>query len=538
MKRLVWWLALLLVACQPPQHWQEVVNLPTPLPRGGTLVVAVDEELSVFQPWNLQNRAAEVAASLMHAGLTRLDVRGQPQPELAETWQVDATGLVVTVTLRADLRWSDGQSLTANDVVYTYQALADAALETPLGRELALIREVVSTSPTVVEFRLRQPYSPILTLWALPILPRHVLANQSVGMVNLRTLSVGSGPFVLNQIADSGDWQLVANEHYYRGQPLFDGITLQLNQSPESLQSLTVSDHAYVIDTQHEVPGEGLIRTSYPLNSVLTVAFNMRSGRALNTLPLRHELIRIAEMDGDFVQTHLQYMSVRQIALPGNWLEVPELNTASLALDEQLAQQGWLYDSATQQLMRDGEPLRLTMIVQAENVAHQELAQFLVAKWQSVGIEVVLESLARTTYLERLTPPYAYDVALVEWAHGRTNAEYADTLLYDASAYWLFASDEINAGFPNTHGSLNIVGMDDDNYDMLYQSALATYDVVGRLNAERSASIRIDDVAPYYFVGRAQRTVIRSPRLAALQELPTFATPWYLATIDSWYVRP
>lgn len=538
MKRLVWWLALLLVACQPPQNWQEIVNLPTPLPRGGVLTYALDEDLAVFQPWSLQNRAAEVVASLTQSGLTRLDVRGQPQPELAESWQVDQTGTVVTVTLRNELLWSDGQSLSANDVVYSYQALIALNLQTPLGRELTVIREVVSTSPTIVEFRLHQPYSPVLTLWALPILPRHVLAEQALDAVNLRTLTVGAGPFVMSQIAENGEWQLVANQNYHRGQPLFDGVNVRLNQSSDALAVLQASDEPFVIDTIQQVTGNEALQSSYPLNTLLSVAFNMRAEKAMNSLPLRHELIRLAELDGHFVQTQTQLLSVRQVTMPGNWLEVPELNAPKTAINEQLAQQGWQYDSTTQQLVRNGEPLRLTMVVQSENPQHDALAQFLTEKWQKVGIEITRVDVTRQQYLERLITPYDFDVAIVEWAQGRSDARYADTLLYDPTAYWLFASDEMNTGMPDTRGSLNVVGMNDEGYDMLYKSALATYDMVGRLNAERNASIRISDVAPYYFVARQQRNVIRSARLASINELPTFTTPWYLSTIDVWYRLP
>lgn len=538
MKRLVWWLTLLLVACQPPQHWQEIVNLPTPLPRGGVLTYALDEDLGVFQPWNLQNRATEVATALTQAGLTRLDVRGQPQAELAESWQADQSGTVVTVTLRAELRWSDGQSLTANDVVYTYQALGALALESPLGRELERIREVVSISPTVIEFRLREPYAPLLTLWALPILPRHVLLDQPLADVNLRTLMVGAGPFALQQIEENGDWSLVANQYYHRGVPLFDGVRLATNQSSSQLAAIQTSDEPFVIDTNQIIDTTNQLVAEYPQNSVLAVAFNMRRDRVLTSLPLRHELIRLAERDEHFAKTDESLQAVRQLTLGGNWLEVPELNTPNVALDDQLAQQGWAYDDETQYLRKNGAPLKISLVVQADNQLHQKLAQFLMKQWQRAGIEITLDSLTRQAYLARMIAPYDYDVAVVEWAHGRSSAEYADTLFYDPTAYWLFASAELNRSMPDTYGSLNIVGMSDEGYDMLAKSALATYDVVGRLNAERSASIRINDLAPYYYVARTQRLVVRSPKIASIQELPTFATPWYMANIDMWYQLP
>lgn len=538
MKRLVWWLALLLVACQPPQHWQEIVNLPTPLPRGGTLTYALDENLDVFQPWALHNRAAEVAASLTQAGLTRLDVRGQPQPELADSWQIDASGTVVTATLRADLHWSDGQNLTASDVVYTYQTLQSLDLQTPLGRELDIITNVRSASPTEVEFQLQRAYSPLLSLWALPILPEHVLTTQPLADINLRNLKVGAGPFVLATIRENGDWQLQANQQYHRGVPLFDTVELVLNQNVTALQTLMTMDQPYVIDTAQTINTKDYLATAYPQNSVLSVAFNMRDAHPLSSLPLRHELIRLAERDDHFVDSMPTMTAVHQLTLAGNWLEVPELNTNTTILDEQLAQQGWQYDEVSKHLLRNGNPLRITLIVQSDRLSHQTLALFLVDKWQHAGIEVDVRMLNRTEYLARLTAPYDYDVAIVEWAHGRSSADYADTLFYDPSAYWLFAGAELNNGMPNTYGSLNIVGMSDENYDMLANSALATYEMVGRLNAERSAAIRIGDVAPYYFVARAQRTVIRSARIAAIDELPMFTTPWYVSTLHTWYQLP
>ncbi len=538
MKRLLIVICLFLAACQPPNTWQEVVNLPTPLPRGGTLTYALDENLDVFQPWNIHNRAAEVAVALTQSGLTRLDGRGQPQPELAKSWQADETGMILTVTLHDDLRWSDGVSLTSDDVVYTYQSLIALELDSSIGRELELIRDVISKSPTVLEFRLREPYSPIISLWALPILPRHVLADQPLGSVNLRALTVGAGPFVQSEITASGDWQLRANEHYHRGQPLFDAVLIRLNQTPASLGQLVTSGAPYIIDTMHELTQNNLIINKYPLNSILTVAFNMRDSRELRILPLRHELIRIAESAGSFDGLGAQQKLVRQLTLPGHWLEVPELNSHAIALDDQLAQQGWTYNADTKKLERAGEPLQIMLLVQSEQSTHGALAAKLVAAWEQAGIQVTQKAVQRSEYLEHLIPPYEFDVAVVEWAHGRSNGAFADTLFYDPDASWLFASDALSRGMPDTRGSLNIVGMDDEGYDMLAKSSRATYDAVGRLNAERNASIRIHDVAPYYFGSRSQRYVIRSANVASASVLPTFDTPWYFASIESWYTLP
>lgn len=56
----------------------------------------------------------------MYEGLTRMDDKNQPQPALAESWEVSADGTVYTFKLREGITWSDGTAITANDFVYSW----------------------------------------------------------------------------------------------------------------------------------------------------------------------------------------------------------------------------------------------------------------------------------------------------------------------------------------------------------------------------------------------------------------------------------
>ena len=77
------------------------------------------------------------AGPLVFAGLTRLDDAGVPFPDLAETWTISQDGLTYTFVLRNGLVWHDGASLTADDVVFTYELLRNEELRRP--PELAAI---------------------------------------------------------------------------------------------------------------------------------------------------------------------------------------------------------------------------------------------------------------------------------------------------------------------------------------------------------------------------------------------------------------
>ena len=56
-------------------------------------------------------------------GLYRLDANDTPVPDLAETTEVSDDGCTYTMTLRQDAKWSNGEPVTANDFVFSYQTI-------------------------------------------------------------------------------------------------------------------------------------------------------------------------------------------------------------------------------------------------------------------------------------------------------------------------------------------------------------------------------------------------------------------------------
>ena len=56
-------------------------------------------------------------------GLYKLDENDTPQPDLAETTEVSDDGCTYTMTLRQDAKWTNGEPVTANDFVFSYQTI-------------------------------------------------------------------------------------------------------------------------------------------------------------------------------------------------------------------------------------------------------------------------------------------------------------------------------------------------------------------------------------------------------------------------------
>src|SRR5918911_2714319 len=154
---------------------------PQPARRGGTFVEAMIGSPRYVNPLLASSETDLDLTHLVFSGLTRIDDRGNIVPDLASGWQVSPDARTYTFTLRPDLRWHDGQSLTAEDVVFTLDLVrdkdfpGDPALAAPW-------RDVRVDAPTqqTVRFTLPAPDASFMQLTTLGVLPRHLWSDVKV----------------------------------------------------------------------------------------------------------------------------------------------------------------------------------------------------------------------------------------------------------------------------------------------------------------------------------------------------------------------
>src|SRR6059036_618269 len=93
---------------------------------GGRLVMAVFGEPKTFNPVTANESSSTDIIDALFAGLVKTDYKTFEQsPALAESWKVADDKKTWAFKLRKGLRWSDGQPLTAHDVVFTWQVIYD-----------------------------------------------------------------------------------------------------------------------------------------------------------------------------------------------------------------------------------------------------------------------------------------------------------------------------------------------------------------------------------------------------------------------------
>ena len=170
----------------------------SPPARGGTLVVAIVADPGHLNPAITTNGATHAAAELLYNGLLARNERGEPVPELAESWQVEQGGAVYRFRLREGVRWHDGAPFTAADVKFTFEEVLlklHARTRASMG---AVLAGIDAPDDRTVVFRFKLPYAPLLAqldATEAPILARHVYQGGDPQTNPANVNPIGTGPF-------------------------------------------------------------------------------------------------------------------------------------------------------------------------------------------------------------------------------------------------------------------------------------------------------------------------------------------------------
>ncbi len=165
---------------------------------GGTAVVCGPAQPASLDPFVSPDQLSSDLRLLLYTPLVLYDGT-EFRPYLASSWKWDDERRRLTLTIRDDVTWHDGQRLTAADVAWTLRAATDTAYGYWGSADLAGVDSIAAPDTTTVTVTFRSPFiAGVEPLAALPILPRHLLDTippQRLARAAYNRNPVGSGPF-------------------------------------------------------------------------------------------------------------------------------------------------------------------------------------------------------------------------------------------------------------------------------------------------------------------------------------------------------
>lgn len=427
--------------------------------------------------------AGELLSNLF-SGLVQFDEQLGIVPDLAETWEVSEDGLEYTFHLRSGLTFHNGDPLTANDLVYTYERTTDPDFASAHANKLGLVTEFTAPDETTIHLVQSAPYAPFLGTACSrgpgrALLPISQRAVEEMGDEKFGQAPIGCGPFMIDPdtVEVGGGFEMLAFDGWYGGRPPLDKVIVQLVAEPSTLVSALEAGDVDMVDI---VPLIGLEQLS--ANDQLTIVeaagtnwigLSMNQNRTpWENLDARMAVAKAIDRD-DLIKKAFfgrSTPSVGPIAPAFGWVYLPP--------DEVDNPQAFDLDSAKELAASAGlDGLKVGLIGTA---ADQRVTETIRGQLAEIGLDIEIEQMQTNAYDER-----------------RTSGDYDMTIL--GSVVDVDPDDNV-WNFFHSEGPFNFYGYNNPDADALLDGQRETSDQDERTQMLRDLQALVSKEAVYAFL--------------------------------------
>lgn len=376
----------------------------------------------------------------MYENLVQNDAEdGSPTKGLADSWDTEDDGATWIYTLQDDLKWSDGEPITADDVVYTYTQMMEVPeLAVANGNLVSNFESVEARDDKTVAIHLKgaQASNPGLEI---PVVPKHVweAVEDPAEFMNDSEV-VGSGPYLLESYEPNQQITLKSNPNFWRGEPAVDRIQyVYYTNSDAQVQALRSGEVDFVTGlspTQYQAlegadgitthSGEGRRYHSFSLNVGMTTRDGEPFGSGHEALKDREvrQALRLGTDTEALLTNVLDGLGVQATSfIPASFSRwaLPEDDPALVTYDPEAAEQklddaGWVVGSDGIR-EKDGTTLELRLLVDADDLVEQSIAEYFVPWMEEIGVKINVESTDVDTVSARAITG-DYDIYFSGWS--------------------------------------------------------------------------------------------------------------------------
>ena len=471
-------------------------------------------------------------------------------PRLATRWEISPDGLTMRFFLRRDVTFSDGEPMTADDVVWTFNWIKNPAVAAARQRSyLEKLKEVKKIDDYTVEFVFSEFYFQNFDYVAggdVNVLPKHFYSRFSPDEFNERTgLLMGTGPY---RMASPDAWtpgqpiELFRNDRYWGPPGTFDRILFR--EVEEDAAEMVVFGNQE-IDHIHAQPEPYHQMTKDP--RILAIS-NHYSYPSVFTGYRYCAWNQVARKDGKEVKTHFADKRVRQamtmlidrqrivdeIAFGLGTVATGPFATFSPQYAKDV--QAWPHDPERAKALlkeagyadrngdgviesADGTPFRFKVMFMGTTVAWQKIALFMKDGLARAGIVVEPEPVDWPVLLRRMQQG-DFEAVCLAWSG-----------VVETDPYQIFHSSQIKDAGDNRTGYVN------PELDKLIDKARTTVDKGERMKMWNQVHHILHEDQPYTFLFNRNELRVVNKRITNIEpsklglnyeHLNGGVIPWYV----------
>jgi peptide/nickel transport system substrate-binding protein len=429
---------------------------------GGALVLSTTSDPKSFNPIVAKENSTSTILAPVFEGLTTTDAFDlRVKPNLAERWESSPDSLVWTFHLRPDLRWSDGEPLTADDVIFTFSDLIFNDAVPNSARDIFTINgkplKVEKIDGQTVRFTLPGKFAPFLRSLGQEILPKHKLAaavaagkfNFSWGIDTSVKEIVGTGPYRITYYLPGQKVVYEPNPYYWKKGadgdrlPYIAKVIYLIVPSADvellkfmegSLDAYSVRGMDYPLLKPLEAKGNFRIYDLGPDMGASFVVFNQNPGADPKTgkaFVAPHKLKWFQDVRFRRAVAHV-IDKRRIIEIVKNGLGYPQYSPESPSVGFFYCEDVRKYDYDLEQaraLLKemgfadknnngvledpDGHPLEFNLYTNADNNERVDISGIIRHDLEAVGMKVNLQLVEFNTLVSKLTSTYDWEVMVM-----------------------------------------------------------------------------------------------------------------------------
>jgi len=470
----------------------------------------------VSEPTSLDPALADEAVGInidryLFDGLVRYDSKtGDVKPGMAEKWDVSDDATVFTFHLRKGARFSNGREVKAQDFVYSWtRALLP---ETKSGMAMTILEPVKGAAPVAdgavrtlegaeaiddytLKVTLEFPLAEFVTFLGHPVcspVPQEEVEKPGSSFAQQ---PVGNGPFKLREYKPNEQVVLDRNPDYYGDQAKMNEVTVKI--IPSAATAVAELKAGNVDAVKSVPPGEtaslkndsSVKLYSGVVNSLDFVGFNLTMDPWMNGIPLRQALNWAVDRP-----------TIADKVLQGQAIAADGIIPKSMP-GHQFEAMPYSYDPVNAKALLDdagfagGKGLPPLKLSYRNEGAAPDIAQAIQANLKDIGVNVELEGIESTTFLDKMIAG-ELSLFVVQWQ--------ADYNSPDTFLYTLFKSDQPQ----------NVFHYAEPRTDALLDQARSTLNKIDRMKAYMDAERQILTDAPLIPVVFGQDQLAYSPQVS------------------------
>lgn len=366
---------------------------------------------------------------LVYSRLFTYNSAGELVGDVVTNYAMSEDQKTYTFFLRPDIKFHDGEILTADDVLFTISTIQNAELKSPLRGSLLGV-EATKIDDSSFSLTLPEPFAPFLTSLAFGILPEHLWFDVQPATLPLSELNltpIGTGMFEFDRLVKDKEGnvkeiELLVNQEYYGPRPYLERVKFifypDVTSAQQALEENRIDGLAFVPrDAKESITKENKRVKFYSLRlpQYTAVFFNTKKAGVLKDQNVRmalawgvdrNRIIRDVLLgDGEAIFTPI---------LPGYLGHNAEVDKKGFDVEQGkqiLHDAGWVLPEG-EEYRKKGDTLLEFTISTVDLPEYQQTLAILQESWKAMGAKVNVDTYAAQDIQNEIITPREYEALL------------------------------------------------------------------------------------------------------------------------------